>query len=182
MKTKRSLLSKYIPLAIALSLPACAGTLTEEEQTELWNARGSGSGGSPTGGTTTGGGPMIEMCVTASMKTCQTQGCHAPVPPSMEVSAGLNLENTTIIGNFKSLVGAANKGDPTVVNPCMAGAYKLIDPMNPMDSLIYTKAFPKEDTATTPPCGTRMPQIGAFTAADRTCILNWINSAIMLSK
>ncbi len=170
MKTNVPLLSTHLLFVLSLAVAGCAGTLTAEEEDQLFQARtGTGSG-------TTTGGPMIEMCVTTSMKTCQTVGCHAPVMGSTTVSAGLNLENSTIINNFKSLVDRPNMGDPaTTVNPCVPMMYKLIDSANPMNSLIYTKL-------NTVPCGTKMPQIGVFTDADQTCVLNWINSAIMLNK
>jgi hypothetical protein len=157
-------LSVAFPLALAIA--GCAGTLTPDEQEQLFQAH-AGTGG------TTGSG--IEMCVTTSMKTCQTMGCHAPIMGSTTVSASLNLENSTIIDNFKTLVDKSNAGDPTAVNPCAPMMYKLIDSTDAMNSLIYTKL-------TTVPCGTKMPQIGLFSDSDRACVLNWINSAIMLSK
>ena len=164
MKRNVSALSLVFPLALVIA--GCAGTLTPDEQEQLFQAH-AGTGG--------GTGSGIEMCVTTSMKTCQTMGCHAPIMGSTTVSAGLNLENSTIIDNFKTLVDKSNMGDPTATNPCAPMMYKLIDSSNAMNSLIYTKL-------TTVPCGTKMPQIGLFSDADRTCVLNWINSAITLSK
>jgi len=166
MKGNVLLLSTHLVFALSLAVAGCAGTLTADEQEQLFQAH-AGTGG--------GTGSGIEMCVTTSMKTCQTMGCHAPIMGSTTVSAGLNLENSTIIDNFKTLVGKGNAGDPTAVMPCAPMMYKLIDPADAMNSLIYTKI-------TTVPCGTKMPQIGLFSDADRACVLNWINSAIMLSQ
>jgi hypothetical protein len=166
MKGNVPLLSTHLVFALSLAVAGCAGTLTPDEQEQLFQAH-AGTGG--------GTGSMIEMCVTNSMKSCQTMGCHAPIMGSTTVSAGLNLENSTIIDNFKTLVDKSNAGDPTAVMPCAPMMYKLIDSADAMNSLIYTKV-------TTVPCGTKMPQIGTFSDADRACVLNWINSAIMLSK
>jgi hypothetical protein len=119
-----------------------------------------------------GGIPSVDTCVLTSMKVCQSAGCHGGMP----ISAGLSLEATVLTRDFKVLVDQLNHGDPS---GCMAGQFKLIDSTDPAKSLIYAK-LPGTDPA--PPCGLRMPVIGNFAAADRMCVMSWINSVIAASK
>jgi hypothetical protein len=128
------------------------------------------------------GGPPVDMCVvnTSALKTCQQAGCHGGTP----LSADLDLSVASVTTNAKSFLDKANTGTPGVTMPgdptgCPPGMYKLIDKSDAMSSLIYTKATPSGETPTAP-CGQKMPVIGTFTAADKMCILAWINSVIAL--
>lgn len=47
----------------------------------------------------------------------------------------------------------------------------LINPDNPVSSIIIQKV-----TASSPPCGTRMPVVGELTQAEVTCLQEWIGS------
>ena len=63
-------------------------------------------------------------------------------------------------------------GDPAFVNlrPMM---FQLIDSATREQlSIRSSTAVPRN----------QMPAVGAFTDSDQTCVLNWINSAIMLNK
>jgi hypothetical protein len=173
-------------LVLGLSIPlfgfvvgalGCAGQLTTAEQEEICKQHpgclggpATGSGGSTGAGGTTGtggSGVMFDPCINTAMKSCQVEGCHK----SAVVSAGLNLETTNLTMNFKTMyLNKPNVGEPMA--GCMPGAAKLIDPMAPEMSLIYSKLQP------TPPCGGKMPVIGTFSATDKACILKWINAAI----
>jgi hypothetical protein len=152
----------------------------------LYKEHTGGSGGSSTGTNPTtgtgGGGPPVDMCVvnTTALKSCQQVGCHS----GATLSAGLDLSATAVTTNAKSFLDKANTGTPGVMMPgdptgCPPNMYKLIDKSNVMNSLLYTKAWPGGE-APMQPCGGKMPVIGTFTAADKMCILNWINSVINL--
>jgi hypothetical protein len=175
----RLVLGLSIPLfAFVVGALGCAGQLTTAEQEELCKghpgclgsagpATGSGGSTGAGGSTGTGGGVMFDPCINTAMKTCQVDGCHK----SAVVSAGLNLETTNLTMNFKTMyLNKPNMGEPMA--GCMPGVAKLIDSAAPEMSLIYSTLLP------TPPCGGKMPVIGTFGAADKTCILNWINKVI----
>jgi hypothetical protein len=107
-------------------------------------------------------------------------GCHS----GAMLSAGLDLSATSVTTNAKSFLDKANVGTAGVTMPgmpdgCPPNMYKLIDKSNAMNSLIATKAVAAGETDMHP-CGGKMPVIGTFTAADKMCILNWINSVINL--
>src|SRR6266478_6307876 len=136
-----------IPLGLAFVVGAlgCAGQLTTKEQEDLCAAHVgclNGSGGSTgAGGTGAGGTSMplpVEMCVTTSLKSCQTAAvCHVGANPQ----AGLNLSNDALTKNYKALFyNKDNASSPGITKPmdmtgCVAGAFKLIDSANPMNSL-----------------------------------------------
>ena len=122
----------------------------------------------------------IDQCILVSMTSCQAATCH-----NAETRAsGLLLTPQAITVDYQSLlVDKPNVGMPGVTAPgdergCIPGNYKLIDSTNAESSLIYMKAIPKGDP-TQPPCGTKMPVVGAFSAADRACILRWIETVIV---
>jgi hypothetical protein len=151
---------------VALSAVGCAGELSED----------------PRPPKDAGGSPPVDMCVvnTNALKTCQVAGCHGGTP----LSAGLDLTLASVTTNAKSFLDKLNTGTPGVTMPgdptgCPPNMYKLIDSTNAMNSLIYTKSTPGGE-ASMQPCGGKMPVIGTFTAADKMCILNWINSVIAL--
>jgi hypothetical protein len=115
----------------------------------------------------------VDMCVIKSMKVCQNSGCHG----GTMIAAGLRLEDDVLLQGYRVLVDAPNHGDQPA--GCMPGMFKLIDPAHPTDSLIYTKL---SDLGSNPPCAQRMPIIGSFAAADKMCVLSWINSVIAATR
>ncbi len=182
MKTTVLLLSTVAALLAA----GCAGTLTPEEQQQLFDAH-SGTGGVGSGPTTSttststgsGGsvGPAVDMCVvnTTALKSCQQVGCHSGTP----LSAGLDLSMTSVTTNAKSFKDKMNVGTDPMGGGCMPNTFKLVDSANPMNSLIYTKVEAPGDMPTHP-CGGKMPVIGTFTSADKACILSWVMSVASL--
>jgi hypothetical protein len=162
---------RYLALALSFAIAACGGEVPGPGPSIAGGIGGASgaAGSSGVGGTGGAGGTAsVDMCVLTSMKVCQNAGCHGSPP----VSSGLALDNDVLTRDFAMLVDKPNQGDP---GGCMAGKYKLIDSADPGSSLIYTKL---PDPATSPPCGLRMPVIGNFAAADKMCILSWINSVI----
>jgi polyvinyl alcohol dehydrogenase (cytochrome) len=92
-------------------------------------------------------------------------GC-AKVCHGSSAEAGLNIE--TKAGAYQTMVGMAARGDA-----CKAGGQKLVDPMNPMTSVLYTKL------AGTPACGLAMPPgssaaMSTITPAMREAVRAWI--------
>jgi hypothetical protein len=170
-------------VCLSVAAAGCAGQLTTEEQVQLCAEHPGclgGSGGSSGAGGSGGMVPMVDGCVTASMKSCSGIGCHSGTAPAV----GLNLESKTLTQGYKAaFYDKSNPGTAGTTMPmdpfgCVPGAFKLIDPNNAMNSLIYMKL------QTTPPCGSKMPSstVVPFTDADGMCVLNWINSVIMASK
>jgi hypothetical protein len=160
---------------------SCAGQLTEDEMDRLYKEHtGTGGSSGPTGAG--GGGPAVDQCVvnTMALKSCQAVGCHS----GATLSAGLDLSAASVTTGAKALLDKANVGISTVTMPgdpngCPPNMYKIIDKSNVMNSLLYTKATAAGETPM-PPCGGKMPVIGTFTAADKMCLLNWMNSVINL--
>jgi hypothetical protein len=154
--------------SLALLALGCAGTLEEDPRPP-----GSGGGGS---------GPPVDMCVvnTTALRSCQAAGCHTGTP----LSAGLDLSAASVTTNAKSFLDKANVGTMGVTMPgdplgCEPGKYKLVDSANVMNSLLLTKSAASGETPM-PPCGSKMPVIGTFTANDKACLASWVNSVIAL--
>jgi hypothetical protein len=113
------------------------------------------------------------------MKSCRAVGCHTGNP----LSAGLSLDENTVLYDARRVLldrpnhgteGVTMLGDPT---GCPAGAFHLIDSANPTASLLWLKPIPAGGVDTHP-CGSKMPVIGTFNAADKQCIQSWIASVI----
>jgi hypothetical protein len=87
---------------------------------------------------------------------CAATGCHGGLEPA----AMLDLQSPG--------VAARLAGVPAAGDDC-SGMGTLADPADPEASLLYTK------TLESPPCGARMPMVGApLTEHDRQCLLDWI--------
>jgi hypothetical protein len=199
MKNNVLLLSAHVGLLAAIGIAGCAGQLTSQEQSDLWDehqkiyavgAGGSGQVGPATGGgsntTGTGGAggsgslPPVDMCIVTSFTGCKSAGCHGMAPAAMLV-----LDAASLTTNYKSLYyDKPNAGTPgvSVDLGCPANMYKLVDPVTPEQSLIYQKVAAKPFPAQKPACGEWMPVLGTFTEADKACVLRWINGVIAGSK
>jgi hypothetical protein len=172
MKRNGSLLSKSIGLVIALALTGCAGTLTPEEEDELFRARGTATGGSPTGGPTTGGtGVDPAACVIALASGSKCSACHSE---NIHL-AGFAFSMNTVPMAKTLWLDKPGQGDPPgSMMACGASDFanlKLINSAAPEMSLLYLKL-------TDPvPCGMHMPQVGYPIAdSEKACILAWVKN------
>jgi hypothetical protein len=130
------------------------------------------TGGTPaaTGGTTatggtssTGGVPPTPDCVTAAI-AAKCISCHATA--TAPFFGGLDLS-----GDFvpRLLDKPATYMGVSDMPKCIVGA-KLIDSATPANSVFLKKINAMQD------CGTVMPQTGALTPDEKTCLQNWIQT------
>ena len=137
----------------------CAGSLDPKE----FPATGS-SGGA-------GGGASAAICVgdldgaTIVMTSCAVVGCHDAADASFS-GAGLDLTIDPTISS--RLVGATSPGDTDAGSLCGGNETPYLNASSsPATGLLIDKLAPD------PPCGSRMPQGGALTSQQRTCLIAW---------
>jgi len=86
---------------------------------------------------------------------CATAGCHA----SANSAAGLDLVTADVITRLSGKMASGGTG-------------LLIDPMQPANSVLYTKL------TSVPPFGGRMPLSGAvLDDTTQSCVLTWIETS-----
>jgi hypothetical protein len=106
------------------------------------------------GGSTSTGGPDECDGFAVLEANCGTSGCHGENSPFSNFAES---EEAAL-----SFVGVSGESSCSAEGP-------LLDPNNPVTSIIMQKV-----TATTPPCGERMPVVGELTPADIACLQEWI--------
>jgi hypothetical protein len=117
---------------------------------------GGGSGGGLDAGKPAGGGSTAPSCdFKALMQSkCGSSGCHgAPA-----LSTGLDLTSEGLASRLKDKQASGACSD-----------YLLIDPATPERSALYLMV-------TDDSCGIRMPLGGTLSAAEQTCVLQWIEN------
>jgi hypothetical protein len=130
--------------ALVLACEACAGTLDDPVRFET-QALGDG-------GLMDGGGACPDIPNDLFVQTCSTAGCHGTV----DKIQGLDLQSPNVAARL--------------VNVRATGGGLLIDPVNPSQSVVYTKLTP------TAPFGARMPAgKPALDDATVACVLLWVS-------
>ena len=145
-------------LTLSLLLGACAGALDKPERFKDALARLDGSIGDAAvpdaavaADAGSGGTPA---CVTALVKTsCGLAGCH---------SAGAQKPDLVSDGVVMRLVD-----QPSASTLCKDRKYIASD---------GTAGLLLDKLEATPPCGSKMPLVGMLTAAQRTCLDEWVVS------
>ena len=124
-------------------------------QAEAGSAGDDGRGGS---GQASGGSGSGDECDGFAIleANCGSSGCHG---------------QDSLYSNFAeseeaalTFVGESGESSCSAEGP-------LLNPENPVSSIIIQKV-----TASSPPCGSRMPVVGELTQADVTCLQEWIGS------
>ena len=95
--------------------------------------------------------------ILSNTESCAFSGCHG----AASNSRNLDLETDDIIGRLSGVAASASCPDEVIV-----------DPVDPAQSLLYTKL------TANPPCGGRMPVGGALGDADIACVLTWIQANV----
>jgi hypothetical protein len=168
LHTPRSLQSLSIAgalLGAALLATACAGDLEQPERFDAIVKRfrdgGTGSGGllrdsgMGSGAVDSGvSGDEPPACVTQLFsKTCGAAGCHEKGSKTLDLASA----------------GVTSRVLDQESDTMLCSGRKYID-SNGGVSLLFDKL------GQSPPCGARMPLVGTLSAAQRTCLTDWVDS------
>ena len=140
---------------VALAALGCAGELDPSLLTG-----GGGSGGT---GNTSGAGGTAAPCDAPTMVfvggNCAQIGCHAAAGPA----GGLDLASAGVAARL------LDKPSATAANPvCAANTTPyLVSGTSPATGFLLDKL------KNPPPCGLQMPELGAYTADEATCLDSW---------
>lgn len=153
---RRLLLAASSLFALA---PACAGKLEDPDRFDQVLAQyvDSGAGSfirdpGPALAQDAGGGDAPPPCVTELFReTCGVAGCHD------EASTALDLVSPGVTGRLVDQSSATELCEGRVFIDSSGAASLLIDKLQP-----------------SPPCGSRMPLVGTLSAAQRSCLKDWV--------